>query len=333
MRTGTGSVINNTGTWDAQTDGAAIVNYYLGATSFNNSGTFKKSAGTGTTSISIAFTNTGTVDVQSGTLNVSGSSFKQTAGITRLTGGALTSLQNIAIQGGIFAGSGTVTGPMTVSATGTLAPGLSPGSLSLVGSYTQQGPAGAFNVEIGGTAPGSQFDTVNVSGAGSVATLAGVLNVSLVDSFVPAAGDSFTIMTYPSHTGTYTLNLPTLPCLGWKATYGATALVLTAFPLPTEVTGLAFPLTKVDMAWDSGVSGPTRTYDVLKGDLRQLPVGTGPNESCLAQAISGTTASDTATPAPNRGFWYVVRERVAGCGIGTYGNASSGAQRTSTACP
>ncbi len=70
MRTGTGSVINNTGTWDAQTDGATIVNYYLGATSFNNSGTFKKSAGTGTTSINIAFTNTGTVDVQSGTLSL-----------------------------------------------------------------------------------------------------------------------------------------------------------------------------------------------------------------------------------------------------------------------
>nr|MCU0223957.1 hypothetical protein [Acidobacteriota bacterium] len=333
MRTGSGSVINNTGTWDAQTDGAAIVNYYLGATSFNNSGTFKKSAGAGTTSISIAFTNTGTVDVQSGTLNVSGSSYKQTAGVTRLTGGALSSTSSIAIQGGVLAGSGTVTGPVTVSGTGVLSPGLSPGTLSLVGNYTQQGPAGAFNVEIGGTTPGSQYDRVDVSGAGSVATLAGVLNVSLVDSFVPAAGDSFTIMTYPSHTGTYTLNLPTLPCLGWKATYGATELVLTAFPLPTEVTGLAFPSTKVDLAWDAGVSGPTRTWDVLKGDLRQLPVGTGPNESCLAQATPGTTASDPATPAPNRGFWYVVRERVAGCGIGTYGNASSGAQRTSTACP
>ncbi len=252
MRTGTGSVINNTGTWDAQTDGAAIVNFYLGATSFNNSGTFKKSAGTGTTSISIAFTNTGTVDVQSGTLNVSGSSYKQTAGVTRLTGGALSSTSSIAIQGGLLAGSGTVTGPVIVSGTGTLTPGLSPGTLSLVGNYTQQGPGGAFNVEIGGTTPGSQFDTVNVSGAGSVATLAGVLNVSLVNSFVPAAGDSFTIMTYPSHTGTYTLNLPTVPCLGWKATYGATALVLTAFPLPTEVTGLAFPSTKVDLAWDVG---------------------------------------------------------------------------------
>ena len=77
---------------------------------------------------------------------------------------------------------------MIVSGTGALTPGLSPGTLSLVGSYTQQGPGGAFNVEIGGTTPGSQFDNVNVSGAGSVATLAGVLNVSLVNSFVPAPG-------------------------------------------------------------------------------------------------------------------------------------------------
>src|SRR5206468_1218555 len=146
------------------------------AATFANSGTFRKSVGTGTTAVSIPFTTSGAVDVQTGTLNVSSSSYTQTAGITKLTGGALTSTSNINIQGGSLAGSGTVTGPVIVSGTGVLSPGLSPGLLSLAGNYTQQGPNGAFNVEIGGTAAGS-FDRADISGTGAVATLAGILNV------------------------------------------------------------------------------------------------------------------------------------------------------------
>ena len=118
MRTGTGSVINNTGTWDAQTDGAAIINYYGGATTFNNSGTFKKSAGTGTTSITIAFTNTGTVDVQSGTLSLGANGSSSAA--LNVSGASATLL----FAAGVFdlnAGT-TVAGPGTVllNSSGTL---------------------------------------------------------------------------------------------------------------------------------------------------------------------------------------------------------------------
>ncbi len=118
MRTGSGSIINNTGTWDAQTDGAAIVNYYGGATTFNNSGTFRKSAGTGTSSITILFTNTGTVDVQSGTLSL-GANGSSTAALN-VSGASATLL----FAAGVFdlnAGT-TVTGPGTVllNSSGTL---------------------------------------------------------------------------------------------------------------------------------------------------------------------------------------------------------------------
>ncbi len=331
--TGTGSVINNTGTWDSQTDNVAIVNHYGGATNFNNFGTFKKSAGTGTTSVSIPFANSGTVEAQTGTLVMSASNYTQTAGTTRLTGGAFTSTTNINIQGGTLAGTGTVTGPVIVSGTGALAPGLSAGTLNLVGNYTQQAPSGAFNVEIGGTTPGTLFDRANVSGASSVATLAGVLNVSLINGFIPATGNTFTILTYPSRTGTYTLNLPALPCMAWQANYGPTALVLTAIALPAEVTNLRLLQDKVGLTWDPAPTALATTYNVLRGDIDKLPVGPGADETCVGSNILVPSTSDTGTPVQSRGFWYVVRETVASCGTGSYGFATSGAERISTACP
>ncbi|MFN7966949.1 MAG: right-handed parallel beta-helix repeat-containing protein, partial [Acidobacteriota bacterium] len=72
VRIGSGSVINNSGTWDCQTD-SNIQNPFGGTATFNNSGTFKKSAGTGTSTVFnslTAFNNTGSVLAQSGTLNL-----------------------------------------------------------------------------------------------------------------------------------------------------------------------------------------------------------------------------------------------------------------------
>jgi len=330
MWTGTGSVINNSGTWDVQIDGGAIVNHYGGATTFNNLGTFKKSAGAGSMSVSIPFNNSGTVDAQSGTLNMSSSSYTQTAGVTRLTGGAFTSTTNINIQGGALAGSGTVTGPVIVSGTGALAPGLSAGTLALAGAYTQQGPNGAFNVEIGGTTPGTQFDRVNVTGA---ASLAGVLNVSLINGFIPASGDSFTIMTYPSHTGTLTLNLPAITCLGWRVDQGPTAIVLTAVSRPAEILGVTMDFNNTGLAWDPVLPVGGAVYDVLRGNLDHLPVGTGGGQVCLANGVAGTTTTDAAMPGVGAGYWYLVREEAAGCGVGSYGFATSGVERTSLVCP
>jgi hypothetical protein len=51
------------------------------------------------------FNNSGTVTVQSGTLNLSGG-YLQTAGSTTLAGGALAGELNI--QGGVLTGAGTV---------------------------------------------------------------------------------------------------------------------------------------------------------------------------------------------------------------------------------
>jgi parallel beta-helix repeat protein len=333
VRMGTGAVINNSGTWDASTD-AVIVNFYGGVATFNNmgTGTFQKSAGTGTSAVNVTMTNAGTVNVGSGTLQLNTSSYTQTAGITKLTGGALTSTGVLLFQGGTLGGSGTVTAPVTVTNTASLAPGLSAGTLNLVGSYTQSGSA-AYKVEIGGLTSGTQYDVANVSGTGATATLGGSLQISLINGFMPTTGNAFTVLTYPSKTGTFTIVPPAVPCLGWKVDYGDTALTLTAYPLPAEVLGFGAAANK-DLVWDAPIaSGASVTYDVLRGNLRNFPVGAGPGEVCLAPNITATTVPDPAVPAAGGGFWYVIREDVSGCGVGGYGSASSGAPRVSGTCP
>src|SRR5208282_957406 len=57
--------------WDIQTN-ATISCYCLGDEFFNNAGIFRKSQGSGTTTISVAFTNTATVTNLSGTLSFNG---------------------------------------------------------------------------------------------------------------------------------------------------------------------------------------------------------------------------------------------------------------------
>ena len=72
---------------------------------------------------------------------------------------------------------------------------------------------------------------------------------------------------------------------------------------------------------------------MLRGNLGSFPVGAGPGEVCLVSNTVATTATDPATPAAGSGFWYVVRQDVAGCGLGNYGYATNGAERVSGACP
>jgi hypothetical protein len=81
-------------------------------------------------------------------------------------------------------------------------PGASPGTIAIGTSsqdYTQQS-AGVLNIEIGGTAAGVQYDQVTVA---DLATLAGTLNLSLINGYEPNLGDTFTIMTFNSRSGTF----------------------------------------------------------------------------------------------------------------------------------
>jgi T5SS/PEP-CTERM-associated repeat protein len=120
----------------------------------------------------------GTLKLEGGTLSTSSIRFQNAGGQFNWTSGTLH--------------VGSYTGSLTNSA-GVLAPGaVSFGSTTISGNYTQQ-PAGTLQIEIGGTTSGTQYDTVGVTG--NTTTLGGLLQLSLLNGFIPTNANSFTVLS------------------------------------------------------------------------------------------------------------------------------------------
>src|SRR5262249_11057691 len=116
-------------------------------------------------------------------------------------------------QGGTLKGTSTIFG--NVFNSGFVLPGLSPGTLTIQGDYTQA-PSRVLQMELAGTAAG-QFDRLVVSGT---ANLGGTLDVVLLDGFIPPAGASFPILQYGSYTGSFAATVGDFS----TAQFGATGL-------------------------------------------------------------------------------------------------------------
>jgi len=185
------------------------------------------------------FSNAGKMTISAGsTFTVGGTNnYKQTAGSTIVSGTlAVTSPGGVNVSGGSVFGIGTITGNIDLTG-GLLSPGAASkkaGELTVKGTYAQSG-AGAFDVDLGGTTAGTQYDVLNIT---STAMLGGVLNVDLISGFTPVAGDTFTIMDYSSEMGTFsTTHLPTVTGDHWTVTYNATDVVLTLVAGPVPPAG------------------------------------------------------------------------------------------------
>jgi len=144
--------------------------------------------------------NQGTITVGAGTFEGGGTfgqafgSLTQTAGLTTVASGA-TLAMDVALQGGTVKGDGTA--QSIANTGGTVAPGASPGTLTIAGAY-RQGAGGTLQEEITGTTPGSQFDVLAVGGP---VALDGVLAIVNDPAFSPALTDTFRILTAGSRTG------------------------------------------------------------------------------------------------------------------------------------
>jgi hypothetical protein len=132
--------------------------------------------------------------------------------------------------GGVLAGGGwTLYTPALVNG-GVVSPGNSPGTITLVGDY-QQTAAGELVIEIGGTAPGTEYDVLAIDGA---ATLGGLLTVELLDLggglFAPQLGDAFDILTATGGLGGTQFAMTDLPTLAvglqWNLAYSADVVTL-----------------------------------------------------------------------------------------------------------
>ena len=114
------------------------------------------------------------------------------------------------------------------------------------------------------------------------------------------------------------------------------------FAPPGLVRGVRFAADGVRLQWVSQAqtSGIWTVYDIVRGSVSELPVGSGPSETCLASDYATASAEhpgmmewvETESPASGAAFWYLVKADNA-CAQGRYGAASSGAARLTAACP
>jgi hypothetical protein len=126
---------------------------------------------------------------------------------------------------GALTGAGAIFG--NVCNNGAVIPGDAIGSVAIAGAYTQQA-SGSLTFELGGSAPGLQYDQLLITGAGA---LAGTLAVDLIDGFTPNIGQTFTILTANEVDGTFTTEmLPSLPGLVFDVVYNPQSVVLTVSP-------------------------------------------------------------------------------------------------------
>ena len=99
-------------------------------------------------------------------------------------------------NGGLLKGTGSVAGLDVTGSTSTVSPGDAPGCLTVNGNLSE---SGIYQAEIGGTTACSGYDQLDVTGTvtlnnGATPPTPGTLDVSLINGFVPKAGQTFEII-------------------------------------------------------------------------------------------------------------------------------------------
>ena len=116
-------------------------------------------------------------------------------------GRRITGIAGLASNSGTFTVTNgahfTTAGDFTNSGSLTVGPG---SILTVAGNFTQTS-TGTLNDQIGGTPASGLFGQVDVTGT---ATLAGTFNLTLVNGFSPSSGQTFDVMSFASATGNFT---------------------------------------------------------------------------------------------------------------------------------
>jgi hypothetical protein len=257
-----------------------------------------------------ALSNTGQVLIDStstltvGSLTVGSNYVQSGASASTQVDGALivASGNTVDIQSGTLSGTGTITA--NVSNAGIVHPGDSPGRLSITGNYTQT-TGGTLNIEVGGLLAGSQYSQLAVSGD---ATLAGTLNVSLVDGFTPGGGYAFVILTFATRTGDFdTENGLTFPGGQFYPVYHSGDLTLDSATTTTttavtsdhpsgSVYGEAVIFTAIVSAANGGAGNPTGSvqFKVDGGNVSSGVTLIGGLANILVSSLSAGTHDITA---------------------------------------
>ncbi|MEO8150579.1 MAG: T9SS type A sorting domain-containing protein [Bacteroidia bacterium] len=197
--------------------------------------------------------------LNNGTLNVSHDPFYVTS----------SSFVNSNI--GLLKGTGGIylSGTQLVN-NGTISPGSSPGILGVTAGDAKSISTSNLNIEIGGPTAGTQHDQFNVT---SIDSINGNLNVTLINGYVPALGDSFIVSNYGTRVGTFSNVTGTIPGgLAWNIFYRTNYVVIRAGN-PTNLTitssaganGTISPLGAVTVTYNGSKTftmSPNATYQI-----------------------------------------------------------------------
>ncbi len=214
-----GATLRRTGTITNAADGIIQLAGNIGGGGLlTNQGLVQRS-GAGTSTVTGTIANTADLDtgdrgrllVPTGALNLT---TLRSDGIVDVSAGAALTVTSELISGddARLSGGGSVdVVTASFTNTGRVRPGASPGTLTVVGDYPST-PSTRLFVELGGTAPGTQYDRLVATGT---ATLGGAMHVALINGFVPSVGDTFTVLTAASVLATFDCvsGLPVAPGL------------------------------------------------------------------------------------------------------------------------
>lgn len=186
LRIQNGSILNNvvSGVIDLQTDGGNIVGSGGGSNILNNTGIIKRTITTGEAKIDVELNNSGTIEVETGELEI---------GNTQPFTNAIN---------GIIKGVGVFDLPIAANYTndGVFAPGASPGTLSIQGDFKSTTNS-ILDIELNGLTQGTEYDLLAITGN---ADFEGSIQITL--GFNPDVNDEFIIATT-----TNTINTCNLP--------------------------------------------------------------------------------------------------------------------------
>ncbi len=272
---------------------------------FNNSGTFRKTTTTGATALGIPFNNSGILDVQTGTVSP----------ISALTNtGLIQGSGTLDVSSGTFTNNGAID---------PAAPGTS-GTLNVTGPLPQTASS-VINIDLGGTGTG-QYDQLAVSGN---ASLGGSMIVNLVGGHTLATGQTYTVMTYASQTGT--LNIPSPGGgLSWNVSYSpslvlsivditpptgtlsingsasftndpAVTLAFTCFDAASSCSQMQISNDNVNYTGLASYA-TTTTWNLSSGDgPKTVFVKFQDGAGSLSSAVTATITLDTTPPEPSEG--------------------------------
>jgi autotransporter-associated beta strand protein len=311
-KSGTGTtVLSGTNTYTGGTTIGAGTLQVSGGNALANGGAVTVSAGAtldlnGTNETIGSLSGSGTLNIGSGTLTLTDSASTTFSGTISGSGTIAGGGTYTVASGATLSGTSTFSTAVTVQNGATISPGNSPGIIS-TGNLTLASGSTA-TMEIDGTAAGTGYDQINVSGTVTINNA--TLNVVL--GYTPANGDTYTLINNDSNdpvTGTFS-------GLAEGATLtvsGRTFQISYAGGTGNDVT-----LRAVIPSSDSGGGQPdaaatrtgTTTADLLRGDAgNDTLYGLGGNDT-----LSGGAGTDLLYGNPEDDLLYGNRDADTICG-------------------